>query len=120
MGVTHLIAPVITLRGSGAFCSMSTTVLLTVEESIDALRRTQRVAYCPLAAEATRRRALARPLERQPRGPSCSQMRHSSMGGVASLEGASPTLPTGEILRRLRSSACLPADRCCPWDTIRD
>jgi uncharacterized protein with GYD domain len=35
------------VAGSGAFRSLSTTVLLTVEETLDALRRAQSVAYRP-------------------------------------------------------------------------
>jgi uncharacterized protein with GYD domain len=37
----------VTVAGSGSFRSMSTTVLLTVEETLDALRRAQSVAYRP-------------------------------------------------------------------------
>jgi uncharacterized protein with GYD domain len=37
----------VTVAGSGSFHSMSTTVLLTVEETLDALRRAQSVAYRP-------------------------------------------------------------------------
>jgi hypothetical protein len=37
----------VTVAGSGAFRSVSTTVLLTVEETLDALRRAQSMAYRP-------------------------------------------------------------------------
>jgi uncharacterized protein with GYD domain len=37
----------VTVAGSGAFRSLSTTVLLTVEETLDALRRAQGLAYRP-------------------------------------------------------------------------
>jgi uncharacterized protein with GYD domain len=37
----------LTVAGSGAFRSVSTTVLLTVEETLDALRRAQSIAYRP-------------------------------------------------------------------------
>jgi uncharacterized protein with GYD domain len=37
----------VTVAGSGAFRSVSTTVLLTVEETLDALGRAQSVAYRP-------------------------------------------------------------------------
>jgi uncharacterized protein with GYD domain len=37
----------VTVAGSGAFRSVSTTVLLTVEETLDVLRRAQSVAYRP-------------------------------------------------------------------------
>jgi uncharacterized protein with GYD domain len=37
----------VNVAGSGAFRSVSTTVLLTVEETLDALRRAQSVAYRP-------------------------------------------------------------------------
>jgi hypothetical protein len=35
----------VTVAGSGAFSSLSTTVLVTVEEMLDALGRAQRIAY---------------------------------------------------------------------------
>ena len=37
----------VAVAGSGAFRSVSTTVLLTVEETLDVLRRAQSVAYRP-------------------------------------------------------------------------
>jgi hypothetical protein len=37
----------VTVAGSGAFSSLSTTVLLTVEETLDALRRAQGLTYRP-------------------------------------------------------------------------
>jgi len=37
----------VTVAGSGAFRSVSTTVLLTVEETLEALRRAQSIAYRP-------------------------------------------------------------------------
>ncbi len=44
---TSVASVLVTVAGSGAFRSVSTTVLLTVEETLDALRRAQRVAYRP-------------------------------------------------------------------------
>jgi hypothetical protein len=44
---TAVASALVTVAGSGAFRSVSTTVLLTVEETLDALRRAQRVAYRP-------------------------------------------------------------------------
>jgi uncharacterized protein with GYD domain len=44
---TTVASVLVTVAGSGAFRSMSTTVLLTVEETLDALRRAQGVAYRP-------------------------------------------------------------------------
>jgi uncharacterized protein with GYD domain len=44
---TAVASTMITVAGSGAFRSVSTTVLLTVEETLDALRGAQRVAYRP-------------------------------------------------------------------------
>jgi hypothetical protein len=35
------------VAGSGAFRSLSTTVLVTVEEALDALRQAQSIAYHP-------------------------------------------------------------------------
>jgi len=35
------------VAGSGAFSSLSTTVLLSVEDTIEALRRAQSLAYRP-------------------------------------------------------------------------
>jgi uncharacterized protein with GYD domain len=37
----------VTVAGSGAFSSLSTTVLVTVEEMLDAVGRAQRIAYRP-------------------------------------------------------------------------
>jgi hypothetical protein len=37
----------VTVAGSGAFSSMSTTVLLTAEETLDALRRAQSLTSRP-------------------------------------------------------------------------
>jgi uncharacterized protein with GYD domain len=37
----------VTVAGSGAFRSVSTTVLLTVDETLEALRRAQSIAYRP-------------------------------------------------------------------------
>jgi uncharacterized protein with GYD domain len=44
---TAVASALVTVAGTGAFRSVSTTVLLTVEETLDALRRAQRVAYRP-------------------------------------------------------------------------
>ena len=44
---TSAASVLVTVAASGAFRSVSTTVLLTVEETLDALRRAQRVAYRP-------------------------------------------------------------------------
>jgi uncharacterized protein with GYD domain len=44
---TTVASVLVTVAGSGAFRSVSTTVLLTVEETLDALRRAQSVAYRP-------------------------------------------------------------------------
>jgi hypothetical protein len=37
----------VTVAASGAFSSLSTTVLLSVEETLDVLRRAQSIAYRP-------------------------------------------------------------------------
>jgi uncharacterized protein with GYD domain len=42
-----MVSSLVTVAGSGAFRSVSTTVLLTVQETLDALRRAQRIAYRP-------------------------------------------------------------------------
>jgi uncharacterized protein with GYD domain len=42
---TSVASALVTVAGSGAFRSVSTTVLLTVEETLDALRRAQSVSY---------------------------------------------------------------------------
>jgi uncharacterized protein with GYD domain len=44
---TAAASALLTVAGSGAFRSVSTTVLLTVEETLDALRRAQSIAYRP-------------------------------------------------------------------------
>jgi uncharacterized protein with GYD domain len=44
---TAAASALLAVAGSGAFRSMSTTVLLTVEETMDALRRAQSIAYRP-------------------------------------------------------------------------
>jgi uncharacterized protein with GYD domain len=44
---TSAASALLAVAGSGAFHSLSTTVLLTVEETLDALRRAQGVAYRP-------------------------------------------------------------------------
>src|SRR5438552_874221 len=44
---TTMAAALVTVAGSGAFRLLSTTVLLTVEETLDALRRAQGIAYRP-------------------------------------------------------------------------
>ena len=44
---TAMVSALITVAGSGAFSSVSTTVLVTVEEMLDALGRAQRIAYRP-------------------------------------------------------------------------
>jgi hypothetical protein len=48
---TTMATALVTVAGSGAFRSLSTTVLLTVEETLDALRRAQSIAYRPPAAD---------------------------------------------------------------------
>jgi uncharacterized protein with GYD domain len=44
---TAMASSLVTVAGSGAFASLSTTVLLSVEEALDALRRAQGIAYRP-------------------------------------------------------------------------
>jgi uncharacterized protein with GYD domain len=44
---TTMASALVTVAGSGAFSSLSTTVLLTVEETLDALRRAQGLTYRP-------------------------------------------------------------------------
>jgi uncharacterized protein with GYD domain len=44
---TSAASALLTVAGSGAFHSVSTTVLLTVEETLDALRGAQSIAYRP-------------------------------------------------------------------------
>jgi uncharacterized protein with GYD domain len=44
---TTVASVLVTVAGSGAFRSVSTTVLLTVEETLDALRRAQSITYRP-------------------------------------------------------------------------
>jgi len=44
---TTAASALLAVAGSGAFRSVSTTVLLTVEETLDALRRAQSIAYRP-------------------------------------------------------------------------
>jgi uncharacterized protein with GYD domain len=44
---TTAASALLAVAGSGAFRSMSTTVLLTVEETLEALRRAQSIAYRP-------------------------------------------------------------------------
>ena len=44
---TTAASALLTVVGSGAFRSVSTTALLTVEETLDALRRAQSIAYRP-------------------------------------------------------------------------
>jgi uncharacterized protein with GYD domain len=44
---TTAASTLVTVAGSGAFRSVSTTVLLTVEETLEALRRAQSMAYRP-------------------------------------------------------------------------
>jgi len=44
---TAMASALVTVAGSGAFRSLSTTVLLTVEETLDALRQAQSIAYRP-------------------------------------------------------------------------
>jgi uncharacterized protein with GYD domain len=44
---TAMASALVTVAGSGAFSSLSTTVLVTVEEMLDALGRAQRIAYRP-------------------------------------------------------------------------
>jgi len=44
---TAMASALVTVAGSGAFRSLSTTVLVTVEEALDALRRAQGIAYRP-------------------------------------------------------------------------
>ena len=44
---TAAASALLTVAGSGAFRSLSTTVLLTVEETLEALRRAQGIAYRP-------------------------------------------------------------------------
>ena len=42
---TAVASALVTVAGSGAFSSLSTTVLVTVEEMLDALGRAQRITY---------------------------------------------------------------------------
>jgi uncharacterized protein with GYD domain len=44
---TAVASALVTVAGSGAFSSLSTAVLVTVEEMLDALGRAQRIAYRP-------------------------------------------------------------------------
>ena len=44
---TAMASALVTVAGSGAFRSLSTTVLLTVEETLEALRRAGQVKYRP-------------------------------------------------------------------------
>ncbi len=44
---TSAASALLAVAGSGAFRSLSTTVLLTVEETLDALRGAQSIAYRP-------------------------------------------------------------------------
>ena len=44
---TTIASALITVTASGAFSSLSTTVLLTVEEALEALRQAQGLAYRP-------------------------------------------------------------------------
>jgi uncharacterized protein with GYD domain len=44
---TAMASALVAVAGSGAFSSLSTTVLVTVEEMLDALGRAQRIAYRP-------------------------------------------------------------------------
>jgi uncharacterized protein with GYD domain len=44
---TAMASVLVTVAGSGAFRSLSTTVLLTVEEALDALGRAQSITYRP-------------------------------------------------------------------------
>ena len=44
---TAAASALLAVAGSGAFRSLSTTVLLTVEETLEALRRAQSIAYRP-------------------------------------------------------------------------
>jgi uncharacterized protein with GYD domain len=44
---TTIASALVTVAASGAFSSLSTTVLLTVEETLEALRQAQSLAYRP-------------------------------------------------------------------------
>jgi uncharacterized protein with GYD domain len=44
---TAMASALVTVAGSGSVSSLSTTVLVTVEEMLDALGRSQRIAYRP-------------------------------------------------------------------------
>jgi uncharacterized protein with GYD domain len=44
---TAMASALVTVAGSGAFGALSTTVLVTVEEMLDAVGRAQRIAYRP-------------------------------------------------------------------------
>jgi uncharacterized protein with GYD domain len=44
---TMIASALVTVAASGAFSSLSTTVLLTVEETLEALRQAQSLAYRP-------------------------------------------------------------------------
>jgi hypothetical protein len=44
---TAVASALVTVAGSGAFTSLSTTVLVTVEEMLEGLGRAQRIAYRP-------------------------------------------------------------------------
>jgi uncharacterized protein with GYD domain len=44
---TTIASALVTVAASGAFSSLSTTVLLTVEETLDALAKAQGIAYRP-------------------------------------------------------------------------
>jgi len=44
---TTMASALVTVAGSGAFSSLSTTVLLSVEDTLEALGRAQSLADCP-------------------------------------------------------------------------